>query len=156
MVLNDDIANLVRIAMIPFVAVLVSMVTDLVSGLYKAKVRNEATTSFGLHRTVIKFISYEGSLLVALCIDVMVHYTHIWEIIGVRLLYAVPVLTIVLGAFNCFVELVSIREKASKKADKRAVNQLIAIVRTLGSDDVKKMLTALGKIKEEEEADEVL
>lgn len=141
--------TMLRIAAVPMVLVLVAMMTDLGSGLYKAKIRGEEHTSYALSRTITKFISYEGSLLVACCIDVMLLYTHLWDIVGLKVLWveSVPVLTLLLGAFNCFIELLSIREKATKKADRRAMNQLVAIVKTLGSDDVMKLLEALGKVK---------
>lgn len=150
----EGLKGMTLVAVIPFIAVLIAMSVDLGSGLYKARLRNEVTTSYGLHRTVIKFISYEGSLLVAFSIDVMLHFTHLWEIVSLNPLFGVPVLTILLGSFSCFIELMSIREKASRKADKRAMSQLVAIVKTLSGDEVRNLLTMMGKIKDGEDIDD--
>lgn len=149
----EELKGMTLVAAVPFIAVLIAMSVDLGSGLYKARLRNEVTTSYGLHRTIIKFISYEGSLLVAFCIDVMLHFTHLWELVGLGALISVPVLTILLGSLSCFIELMSIREKADRKADKRAMNQLVAIVKTLSGDEVRSLLTMMGKIKEDDAND---
>lgn len=143
-----------EISMITAVVALINltaMAIDLASGLYKAKLRGELTTSFGLHRTTIKAITYLGSVIIGYGIDVLLHLGHTWEFIGWRLLVGVPVVAILIGAFNCVVELFSVREKASSKADKRAMNQLVAIIKTFRSDEVKSLLEAVGKFKSEDD-----
>lgn len=146
----DGLKIMTMIAVCVCVLVLVAMSIDLVSGLYKAKLRNEVHTSFGYHRSVIKFITNEGAVITAFCIDVMLHFTSIWDIVGIRQLVNIPVVTILMGMFCCFVELVSIQEKADKKAEKHALDQLVAIMRTLKKEEVTRVLEALGKIRKED------
>lgn len=137
------------IAAVVAIVNLVAMMVDLGSGLYKAKLRKELTTSFGLHRTTIKAITYLGSVLIGYGIDVLLHMGRAWQLVGWDLLVGVPVVAILIGAFNCVVELVSVREKASSKADKRAMGQLVAIIKTFSRDEVRRMLEAVGKIQNE-------
>ena len=136
--LLKNTTELTLIAVIVTVLVVVAMSIDLVAGVMKAKERGEVCTSYGLHRTLDKF---------AYCIDLMLHFAHLWDLLSLDLLHNVPVVTVVVGAFSCFVELVSIREKASSKEERHATEQLVHIVRTLGSEDVARLLEALGKIK---------
>ena len=53
--------------------VILAMMIDLVSGIYKAKQRGEVRTAYGLSRTVSKFILYCGSAIIAAMIDLMIH-----------------------------------------------------------------------------------
>ncbi len=96
--------------------VLVAMAADLASGLYKARMRGEFTRSELLKRTGSKFVLYEGSMLVALCIDTIVHFTHLYEYAGMpQTMVDLPLTAFVLAIFWCIVEGLSIREKAEDK-----------------------------------------
>lgn len=99
--------------------VLVAMVCDLTAGLWKAKVRGEYRSSELLKRSGAKFALYEGTLLIAACIDVMLHLTHLMELLGVAVLHYVPLVTVVLGVFWCVVEVMSIREKSDEKTRRK-------------------------------------
>lgn len=92
-----------------------AMVGDLGAGLYKAKLRGDARTSYGLKRSVYKFLTYEGAVLVGGCIDVLMHLARMWRLFGVEALANIPVVALVVGIFLCVVELLSIREKADDK-----------------------------------------
>lgn len=120
---------------------------DLISGLYKATQRHEKKTSYGLHRTVVKFLGYIGSLCGTLFIDVMLAVGHLWPLLGIDILSSIPVMTILMCIFNCSIEIFSIREKSTAKSDRRAVNQLVAIVKTMEAAEVKRLLEALGEKK---------
>lgn len=145
--LLKDTTELTLIAVIVTVLVVVAMSIDLVTGVMKAKERGEVCTSYGLHRTLYKFLTYTGSCICAYCIDLMLHFAHLWDLLSLDLLHNVPVVTVIVGAFSCFVELVSIREKATSKEERHATEQLVHIIRTLGSDDVARLLEAMGKLK---------
>lgn len=97
------------------IVVLIAMVVDLVSGLYKAKIRGDIHNSTALKRSVYKFLTYEGAMVVAACIDVLMHLAHFFPLIGLGALDSVACVTILVGIFLCVVELLSVREKADSK-----------------------------------------
>ena len=87
------------------VLVVVAMMADLVAGVYKSKMRGEYAQSELLKRTGYKFCLYEGSMLIALCVDVLIHFTHIYEYIGFpHVMFSLPLLTFLMAIFWCAVE----------------------------------------------------
>ena len=124
---------------IVFVAIIVlmAMMVDLVAGLYKAHLRGDARRSEALKRTGYKFLLYEGTILIAAGIDILIHIAKIPMWFGWELMYNVPLVTILIGIFWCVVEFLSVREKADEKihsdiskAEKLAV-QIIKIVEAI-------------------------
>lgn len=107
--------NLISIAMLACLIVLVAMIVDLISGLSKAKQRGEYTSSNALKRTLNKFVMYEGGMVIAICIDVLLHFSHLHQLFRLDAIYGVPVVTQLVGIFLCIVEYLSVREKADKK-----------------------------------------
>lgn len=97
------------------VIVLFAMVIDLISGLAKAKQRGEIRSSWGLKRSLNKFIMYEGGMLIAAGIDLLMHASHIYQLFALEAIYGIPVLTCLLGVFLLVVEFLSVREKADEK-----------------------------------------
>ena len=93
----------------------IPMVVDLVSGLYKAKIRGDIHNSTALKRSVYKFLTYEGAMVVAACIDVLMNFAHFFALVGLEVLDNVAVVTLFIGIFLCVVELMSVREKADAK-----------------------------------------
>ena len=142
---SDDLKTMALLWSMVLLLCFIAPLVDLGSGVYKAKQRNERITSYGLHRTVLKILTYDGSVLLAGFVDVIIHHAHLWQLLGIDLLKDVPALTVVMGVFNIFVEMVSVRERADKKADKRATDQLVRIVKTFSSDEVRQLLDVLGK-----------
>lgn len=107
-------------AVVAEVAVFIAMIADLASGLYKAKIRGEYTQSELLKRTGFKFCLYEGSMLIALCVDVLIHFTHLIEYIGFpAAMINLPLVSFGMAIYWCAVEYLSIREKASAKMHSR-------------------------------------
>lgn len=102
---------------IVFVAIIVlmAMMVDLVAGLYKAHLRGDARRSEALKRTGYKFLLYEGTILIAAGIDILIHIAKIPMWFGWELMYNVPLVTILIGIFWCVVEFLSVREKADEK-----------------------------------------
>lgn len=97
------------------IIVLMAMTVDLVAGLYKAHLRGDARRSEALKRTGYKFLLYEGTILIASGIDILIHIAKIPLWFGWDLICNVPLVTILIGIFWCVVEFLSVREKADEK-----------------------------------------
>lgn len=145
----DWLINLSLVTAIVALVVVASMAIDLASGLYKASLRGEAKTSFGLQRTTLKCITYLGSVLICYGVDVLVHLGKLWEALGWNWLLGIPVFAIIIGVFNCVVELFSVREKADSKADKRAIKNVLAIVKGLRESELTELVKALQEISDQ-------
>lgn len=122
--------ELILMIVMACLVVLVAMVVDLASGLYKAKLRGDVRSSAALKRSIYKFLTYEGAMVVAACIDVLMHLAHFFPLIGLGALDSVACVTILVGIFLCVVELLSVREKADSKthAQMRKVEGAVAKV----------------------------
>ena len=106
------------ISVLVYLVILMAMSVDLACGIRKAKIRGEYTNSTALSRSVTKFITYEGGLLIATGVDLLIHLGKFWEIFGLDVMMGIPLVTIVIGIFVCSVEWISIREKADEKTKK--------------------------------------
>ena len=100
------------------VIVLLAMVVDLLSGIHKARQNGKMRTSWGLKRTVSKFIMYEGGLLIAAGVDVLMHASHLYDLLHLDAIRGVPFVTCLVGAFLCVVEFMSVHESADVKTKK--------------------------------------
>lgn len=140
------IGNLSLITGIVCFVVIVAMSIDLASGLYKASIRGERKTSFGLQRTTLKCITYLGSILICFGIDVLVHMGKLWDAVGWGWLVGIPVFAILIGVFNCAVELKSVREKADAKADRETWKSLMGLIKDLRQSEATELIKALQEI----------
>ncbi len=120
--LFEGTEKMVLIGMLCSLFVIIAMGVDLASGLVKAKQRGEIRTSYGLRRTVNKFIVYQGGILIAIMIDVMIHFSHLLYLFRLDSIVGFPVITCIMGVFLCFIEYLSIREKASDKTKRLMTN----------------------------------
>ncbi|MBD5217501.1 MAG: phage holin family protein [Bacteroidales bacterium] len=107
--------NMLSIVVLACFIVLCAMIIDLISGLVKAKQRGELRSSWGLKRSLNKFIMYEGGMLIAAGIDLLMHTSHLYQLFTLEAIYGIPVLTCLLGVFLLIVEFLSVREKADQK-----------------------------------------
>ena len=121
--------------------VMLAMLIDLISGLYKAKLRGELRTSYGLSRSVSKFILYGGSVMIALMVDIMVHYSRLFVLMKLQPIVGVPVITCLVSVFLCVIEFISIREKAEDKVRKRMDKTLGAIIELIGRERLRDILS---------------
>lgn len=127
-ILNDP--QLVVVAIMFFVEyllVLMAIMTDLWSGVRKAKERGEARTSYGFRKTVDKLSKYYNFMFAFSIMDLM-QMIAVWYL-EEYYQWAIPLLPIVtlLGALAlCAIEIKSIFEKAEDKdrKDLSAVAQL--------------------------------
>ena len=116
--ITDGIKELLIVLSVATIVVFVAMFADLIAGLWKANTRGDRRTSYALKRSVYKFLTYEGAMIVGGCIDVLMNLANLFELIGVEALDNVPVVALLVGIFLCAVELMSIREKADDKTHK--------------------------------------
>lgn len=125
------------------------MSIDLASGLYKAKLRGELRTSQALKRTLSKFIAYEGGMLIASGVDMLIHMSKLVQLFGLNTIYGVPVVTCLVGVFLLVVEFISIREKADNKTKKEMKNAAEILSSLLANDTFKDALkTAIERSNE--------
>jgi hypothetical protein len=143
-IITSRILTLSAVAML---LVFLAMAIDLMAGLRKAKKRGEIRSSWGLKRTLDKFVSYEGAMLIALMADVMVFFCHIWEIVGLKMLQGVPVLSCVLAVFLLLVEFISVREKADEKT-KTEISRAGDVLKNVTREEVLKAIADVLKNKE--------
>lgn len=133
-------ANMLTIVVVACVVVLFAMMLDLASGLYKAKLRGEIRSSWGLKRTLSKFIAYEGGMLIAAGVDLLMHLSRLVDLFGLDAIYGVPVVTCLVGVFLLVVEFISIREKADKKTKKELSDAADLLSKLLSNDNFKDVL----------------
>lgn len=143
-IITSRILTLSAVAML---LVFLAMAIDLMAGLRKAKKRGEIRSSWGLKRTLDKFVSYEGAMLIASMADVMVFFCHVWEIVGLKMLQGVPVLSCVLAVFLLLVEFVSVREKADEKT-KTEISRAGDVLKNVTREEVLKAIADVLKNKE--------
>jgi len=120
--------------------VIIAMAIDLISGVYKAKQRKEVRTSYGLSRTVSKFILYCGSAIIAAMIDLMIHYSHLMILMKFAPLVGVPVITCLLSVFLCIIEIKSIREKADEKTNKDVDDVARMLLYAIGRERLREIV----------------
>jgi hypothetical protein len=112
------IKEMAVVAVLAFIIVLIAMMIDLASGINKAKQRGEVRSSWGLKRTLSKFIMYEGGMLIAFGVDALIYFSRLFELFRLSVIDGVPVVTCLVGIFLLIVEFKSIREKSDKKTKK--------------------------------------
>ena len=120
--------------------VILSMILDLISGLYKARQRGELRSSYGLSRTVSKFILYSGSVIIALMIDVMIHYSRLFVLMHLQPIVGVPIVTCLMSIFLCVIEFLSIREKAEEKTRKDMERVAHILIDAVGRDRLREII----------------
>lgn len=114
----NTLKEMTVLMVIACIIVFFAMMIDLASGLYKAKQRGEIRSSWGLKRTLSKFIMYEGGMLIAFGVDTLMYFSKLFELFQLRAITGVPVFTCLIGIFLLLVEFMSIREKSDLKTKK--------------------------------------
>lgn len=124
------------------IIVLFAMMLDLASGLSKAKQRGELRSSQALRRTLNKFIAYEGGMLIAAGVDLLMHMSQLVRLFGLDAIYGVPVITCLVGVFLLVVEFISIREKADQKTKQQMEDAAALLSEILKNDNLKEVFRA--------------
>lgn len=115
----------------------VAMAMDLVFGWRKAKERGDAHSSYALSRSISKFVLYEGTLIIGGCMDMVIHFA--WPMFA-STNYYVPCVTFFLTIVLCIVEIWSMREKADDKTRNRINDAAQLIAKTIGKEQLAKMI----------------
>ena len=148
----DGIYEMLIIVVFEFFVVLIAMGWDFASGYYKAKIRGETRNSFGLRRTVSKFILYGGSICIASGIDSISYVCHFWEFVRLALLTKIPIVTSIATIFILVTEILSIWEKAEAKQRRQAGKTAELIGSVFNKESLKEAFTqALIDAKDKEE-----
>ena len=134
------------------IVVFFAMIVDLASGLMKAKQRGEVRTSYGLSRSLFKFVMYEGGLLIATGIDILIYFSKLLQLFNLQTLKDVPFITCIIGIFLLVTELISIREKADEKADKNFKKTAELLQSLFTKEELKELIKK--KIENKEKANE--
>lgn len=122
--------------------VFMAMAVDLASGLYKAKIRGEVHSSWGLKRSVQKFILYEGAVIIAGGIDVLFLTCRVMQLVGCTVLEGIAIFTGFIAILLCIIEIWSLREKADEKT-RKDLNRAGELIESL--IDKKQVADALAK-----------
>lgn len=148
----DGIYEMLIIVIFEFFVVLFAMSWDFASGYYKAKIRGEDRNSYGLRRTVSKFILYAGSICIASGIDSISYVCHFWEFIRITPLAKIPVVTSIVAVFILVTEVRSIWEKADAKQRRQAGKTAELISSIINKESLKEAFTqAIIEAKDKEE-----
>lgn len=131
------------------IIVLLAMMVDLISGIHKAKIRGEIRSSWALKRTLTKFITYEGGVIVAAGVDMLLYFSRLFELFRLNVITGVPVVTCLVGIYLLIVEIMSIKEKADKKTKKDFSEAGELITKFLDSKTFKDALAAAIKANNE-------
>lgn len=123
--------------------VTLAMIVDLCAGLYKAKLRNEIRSSWGLKRSLSKFISYIGAVLIAGGVDILMHLCQFLKLLHLDVVFGLPLFACLIGAFLLVVELMSLREKADEKTKTEISRTGTIVAATLNKDTLKTALTEI-------------
>lgn len=145
----QDITPMLSVMVVAMIIVFIAMAVDLVSGINKAKTNGKMRTSWGLKRTMSKFIMYEGGMLIAGGVDVLMHSSHLYDLFCLHAIKGVPVITCLVGAFLCVVEFMSVREKADVKMKKEFETTAKLLDKVLSREDLHDLLKILAKKKDE-------
>lgn len=132
----SGIGQMLSVMVVAMVIVMLAMVVDLVSGINKAKANGQIRTSWGLKRTLSKFIMYEGSMLIAGGVDVLMHSSHLYDLFRLEAISGVPFITCLVGAFLCVVEFLSVRESADVKTQKEFSDTAKMLSQLLNKDEL--------------------
>lgn len=131
MAIFEGLGLMSMVSVIAMVIVLIAMAVDLVSGIRKAKIRGEARTSYGFSRTLTKFMIYEGILLIAQCIDILLHFgLHNF----IEQAYDIPCIVLLMAIVLCGVEMWSVYERAEEKQRRKAGRIVAAGAQLLDRD----------------------
>lgn len=145
----QDITPMLSVMVVAMIIVFIAMAVDLVSGINKAKANGKMRTSWGLKRTMSKFIMYEGGMLIAGGVDVLMHSSHLYDLFCLHAIKGVPVITCLVGAFLCVVEFMSVREKADVKMKKEFETTAKLLDKVLSREDLHDLLKILARKKDE-------
>lgn len=144
----NEIRGMLLVVVFACIIVFLAMIIDLISGLQKAKQRGEVRTSYGLSRSLSKFIMYEGGMMIGAGIDCLIHFSKLLHLFGLESINDVPMITCLIGVFLLVTEFLSVREKADEKTKKNLKNTVEILAQFLTKEEIKAIL--LKRLEQEE------
>ena len=149
----EGITKLLIIVVFEVLLVTVAMSWDFASGYHKAKLRGEKRNSYGMKRTVSKFILYFGSMTIALGIDCICFVCKFFDFIHLPFLMSIPVFASILSIFIMVIELRSILEKAEDKARRQAEDAVHAVSGLMKNELLKTLVSTMKEKEEKHESE---
>lgn len=146
----QGITELLIISVFEILVVIFAMGWDFASGYNKARIRGEERNSYGLRRTVSKFILYAGSLCIACGIDSICFVCRFWSFIHLPGLTNIPVVCSLVAVFILVTEIRSIWEKADAKQRRQAGKTAQLMGSIINKEMLAEALTDAIKITKEE------
>lgn len=137
--LNQHLYKHIVLIALCCVVTLIAMTIDLVTGIHKAKLRGEATTSTGLKKTATKARKYFTPFFTLCCIDILC-----------SVVIPLPAFSMLWTVYCIFCEFVSVREKSWKKSEIRKAEKTMSII-IENKDDIAKLVSEMIKQKQEEQ-----
>ena len=131
-VLFEGTGAMFPVAIACLIFVFIAIIVDLITGIRKAKESGQKIRSNPLSRTITKFVIYEGAVIIATTIDYMLHFSHLFVLMKLYPIVGFPVITCLLSALACGVEIFSIHEKADEKTRYRSEAIVQAVIEALG------------------------
>lgn len=118
-----------------FGAMVVSMAADFITGVHKAKLAGNATTSTGFKKTCDKAMKYFLPYLCTVCVDLIA-----------SVILPAPFFSLVYAAFCCLCEWKSVFENTHKKEEMRQAANTMKVVVDNKDDIVKMIAEAMEKM----------
>ena len=137
----EGIKTMALLVGVAAIAVVIAIMLDLASGLRKATLMGNARTSYAYERTTTKLMRNGSVVLIMAMIDVLLFFGHLWDILGLSILSNVPVVTFGASVWMCFVQAVSIREKAEDKAERKSAETLKQLAEVLTTEQLQALLS---------------
>ena len=148
----EGMYEMMIIVVFEFFLVFIAMGWDFCSGYYKAKLRHEDRNSYGLRRTVSKFILYAGSICIACGVDSISYVCHFWAFVHLHPLMQIPVVSSIVAVFILVTEGRSIWEKADAKQRRQAAKSIDLLSSLINQESLKEAFTeVLIEAKDKEE-----
>lgn len=120
------------IVVVAMIVVIGAMCMDAAFGWRKAKLRNEARTSYLFSRSITKFALYEGVLFISAGIDTLIHF--VWAQFNQSTTHCVPLASILVAITLCIVEIWSMREKADEKTRKNITHAIEVVADAMSKE----------------------
>lgn len=139
--LFPEAAGMMRFIVAVVLLVLTAVGVDLVFGLWKAGIRGEVRSSWGLKRTSIKVLLYVGVILVMGFVDYLIHICRFYKIFGWEDLIGLPLLTAIIGIFFLIIEIKSMFESADEKTKTEIMRSGQMIGQILNKEEIAEVIS---------------
>lgn len=116
------------------VLIAICMVADFITGVFHAKAKKKAITSFGFRRTIAKFTQYGGALVIGLLLTVMVNRADLQGIEAI-----IPYLSDSMAVFIIYIESISILENLIGMDEKSMMSNVLRPLKAVLTFEITKL-----------------